>query len=266
MRGEAIGIDVGGTKVEAILFSNNKVKGRLREPTAKSQSALFDQLTRLANTLSQTAPVGISFPGYLYEGVLHDCPNLPFLEGKPVLQLLRRKLLRAVAFENDANCFAIAEYVLGGHEARTLVGLVIGTGIGCGLILDGALYKGAHNAAGEIGSLPYAETNIEAYAAGPGILKRFYTHGGEKSAAETIFTAKSAAAKTTVKETTQAIQWLITFLQQTYDPDLIVLGGGVSNAPILKQLKGPVQKNTLGDDAGVIGAALLALKAHNNKV
>ena len=272
----AVGIDVGGTKIEGVLIDKHgKVlkKRRVQSNVEEGPDAVLARIGRLVRRLTtrKEAKVGISFPGFLDEGVLHNAPNMDGLEGKPLPQLLRRHVRRPLIVENDANCFAVAEHRLGaGKGFRNVAGLIIGTGIGSGLVLDGELYKGAHGGAGEVNNIRYGEEDVESYAAGPGILKRFYKHGGSPERAERVFQDRSPAAEKTVEETVEAVAWLCHTLWATLDVDRIILGGGVSNAPIVKRANDKlaehgvetckVVRHKVSDSAGSIGAALLAFE------
>jgi predicted NBD/HSP70 family sugar kinase len=215
--------------------------------------------------------VGISFPGYLEEGLLKSCPNIPLLEGKPLRQLLHRHIKHPLIVENDANCFALAEQQLGaGKGKKYVVGLIVGTGIGTGIIANDQLFMGSMGGAGELGHVHYKDgMSYEEYAAGPGIMKRYLSNGGIREKAEKIFEKKTLVADKTIKDTITAISSLCIIIIRAYDPEIIVLGGGVSNAPILKEIQKNIKeegfsckivRNELGDGSGSIGAALLALK------
>lgn len=276
MRGEAVvGVDVGGTKIEAVLMTpDGQVLKRKRIPTLahENEDIILMRVAKAIRmvTRKKQVRVGISFPGYLdKEGLLQDSPNLPSLNKQPLRQLFHRYIKQPLIIENDANCFALAEQRIGAGKGKEhLVGLIIGTGIGAGIINNSTLMKGK-GGAGELGRLPYKDSEIELYAAGPGILKRYFDHGGVKEKAEKIFEKKTLIAKKTLRETVTALTWLCKHIELCYDPEIIVLGGGVSNAPILKDLQQaakeagincPIVRHKLGDAAGAIGAGFLALE------
>lgn len=272
--GYVVGIDVGGTKIEGVLMDEQGVvHKRRRIPTLAEEGpeAVLERVGLVVRKLTRrkNLQVGISFPGHIdKEGILHSCPNIPGLEGKPLRQLLHRHVKHHLIIENDANCFALAEQRAGAGEGKKhVVGLVIGTGIGTGIIANGKLLIGSKGLAGEIGHLPYGDGDIESYAAGPGILHRYFKHGGVKEKADRIFEKKTLIGKKTVRETIEALAWLCLVIEKAYDPEIIILGGGVSNAPILQDLRREakeqgvtcmITRNSLGDAAGALGAAILA--------
>lgn len=270
----AIGIDVGGTKIAGVLIDEHgRIKKKLRVTTEAHKGAqhVLKRIGEVTCQLQdeQTIGCGIALPGYLYEGKLYSCPNIPDLEGKPLLQLLHRQLKLPLHVENDANCFALAEHAWGaGAGRKNMIGLVIGTGIGTGIIIDDKIYEGSKGGAGELGHIPFGESDLEEFLAGPGIIKRYESHGGKYTKFSKIFDGKDKAGRVTTEETVQALAWLISIINKAYDPELVVLGGGVSRAPIMEKVKKKlkemgeevnVKKNELGDDSGVIGAARMVL-------
>ncbi|MBD3208892.1 ROK family protein [Candidatus Woesearchaeota archaeon] len=271
MGGEyCVGIDVGGTKIEGVLIdAEGVVHKRRRIPTAASDGveAVLGRIEALITKLTRrrALKVGISFPGYLDDaGLLRSCPHLPGFEGEPLEELLRKHVKHPCVVENDANCFALAEQRAGaGEGCEHVIGLIIGTGIGMGVVIDGKVYKG-RGGAGDIGHVRYQGVEVEDYAAGPGILRRYYRHGGDQSQVERVFDKKTLVAAKTVRETVDALAWLLDIIVRAYDPEIIVVGGGVSNAPILQALNAELRgscrvvRNKLGDGSGSLGAAFLA--------
>lgn len=271
----AVGIDVGGTKILGVLVDETgKILKEKKVLTLADEGgeAVLKRIAKVVFSLSKRKDllVGISFPGHLKEGLLVSCPNIPDLEGKALLQLLFREIKRPMILENDANCFAYAEEQLGAAKGlKNVVGLVVGTGLGSGVIVDGHLLKGAQGGAGEFGHITYREHDVEWYAAGPGIIRSYLAHGGDKEKATSIFNKHSPAARDAVKSCLDALSFVTEIICHAVNPEMIVVGGGVSNAPIIK----PIQENlkekgiscmfvrsTLGDPAGALGAAQLALK------
>lgn len=270
----AVGVDVGGTKILGVLVDETgKILKEKKLPTLPDEGgdAVLKRIGKIVSSLSTRKDllVGISFPGHLKEGLLVSCPNIPSLEGKPLLQLLFREIKRPMVLENDANCFAYAEEQLGAAQGcKNVVGLIVGTGIGGGLIVDGHILKGKQGGAGEIGHIPFKEHTVEWYAAGPGIVRSYLSHGGNKEKTQIIFEKKNPAARLAVQSCIDALAYVTEILCHTIDPEIIVLGGGVSNAPIIKDIqkaldaKGftcKVARSELGEVAGALGAAELAL-------
>jgi glucokinase len=163
----AVGIDFGGTTVKIGLVSaSRRLKsvrvvptGLVRTPAAFANTvgAALEALVHEAGLrMSQVAGVGIGAPGPVNaaSGVIHSMVNVPGWRDVPLAKLLARRIKRPCIVDNDANCFALAEWRAGaGRGSRHMIGLTLGTGVGGGLILDGALYRGAAGAAGEPGHI-----------------------------------------------------------------------------------------------------------------
>ena len=293
--GVRIGVDLGGTKIEAVaLSSDGVVVWRERVATPKlSADAIYDAICGLVErgeaTLGVTATVGIGTPGSLSPktGLLRGS-NTVVLNGQPVKQALETRLKREVRIANDANCFALSEAVDGaGQGAAIVFGVILGTGVGGGVVINGKIINGLHAIAGEWGHnpLPWPSADelpgtrcycaksgcIETWLSGPGIAARF----GDGSVA-TSDIVKRAGAGDTVAETylqrvedrlARALATIINVL----DPDVIVLGGGVSNIARLYEnvpkllpryvfsefVETKIAPNVHGDSSGVRGAAWL---------
>ena len=160
-----LGIDVGGTKIAYGLFDESyRLVSRLTEPSRPELSA-EDMLDVLCGQIdgflseqslsrSGLSCVGLAIPGHIHfeRGLVVSASNLPNWKGVPIRDLLKTRLGVPVLLDNDANVAALAEYRMGaGRGSKNLVYLTISTGIGCGLILSGALFRGSYGAAGEIG-------------------------------------------------------------------------------------------------------------------
>lgn len=269
-----VGVDVGGTKIEAVLADEQgRVLQRTRIPTQAQEGAgaVLERIESAAKAVMthKVRGVGIALPGTINRDVLLECPNIPSLEGKNVLKMLQKRFGVPVIVENDANCFALAEHRWGAGKGKgDVVGLIIGTGVGAGIIIDGKLYNGARGGAGEYGQIPYGKSTVEDYAAGPGILRRYQEKGGKLQDVRDVFKSKEGAAKETLSEAYNAMGWLLATISRSVDPHIIILGGGVSDEPLLAPLRRllkeagcttPVAKNRLGSSSGVLGAASLAL-------
>ena len=155
-----IGVDLGGTKIEAVgLASDGAIVWRERVPTpTTSADSIYDAITGLAErceaTLGVTATVGIGTPGSLSPktGLLRGS-NTVVLNGQPVKQALETQLKREVRLANDANCFALSESVDGaGIGAENVFGVILGTGVGGGVVINGKIVNGLHAVAGEWGA------------------------------------------------------------------------------------------------------------------
>ncbi len=266
---------MGGTKIEAVLVNNQgEVLQRTRIPTMAHEGAtvVLERIEAAAKAVmtKKVQGVGIGLPGRVHQGILLGCPNIPSLIGKSVHKLLQKRFDVPVIVENDANCFAIAEHHWGAAKGKKDVcGVVVGTGIGAGIITDNKLYPGSRGGAGEYGAIPYADSSVEEYASGQAILKRYKAKGGKLNDVKSIFKSKEKIAVQTITEAIHTLGWMLITIAKTVEPELIVIGGGVSNEPILKPLREILKeanretklvKNKLGGSSGVLGAASLVFR------
>ncbi len=287
-----IGIDLGGTKIEGILLDDKfNVIERTRIPTQqeKGYNSIIDSIVSLVNSLKKisddTVSIGVSAPGAISKktGLIKNS-NTHCLIGMPLKEDLEQALKQKIALDNDANCFTIAEAALGAaKEYNVVFGVIIGTGVGGGIVINGNLHQGRTNIAGEWGHHTLRIDGnkcycgklgcVETYISGPALEKRWTTLTGKTEALSTIIQ--------NIDKTKSGLQWKKEFLENfaiglanvidILDPDVIVLGGGVSNVPFLYDegrdyvydkvfsdlVETPILKNQLGDSAGVFGASLL---------
>jgi len=301
MNAPLFGLDLGGTKIEGVVLEsrqNPRVLHRMRIATEANQGYehIVGQVVKLMDMLSGEANVrptslGIGHPGALdpLSGVMKNA-NTTALNGRPFHTDLAQKLGYPVRLANDANCFAVAEALMGAvpdalPQAEVVFGVIMGTGVGGGWVVRGKVLNGRQGIAGEWGHNFLDESGgpcycgrtgcVETIFSGPA-LERFY----EKNAGQRLklrdIVARAEAGTDPVAE--QTIQRLIHFFGKAMavvinivDPDAVVIGGGVGNidriytegvAEVLKYLFNPridtvFLKPKLGDSAGVFGAALL---------
>ncbi len=286
-----IGIDLGGTKIEGIVLdANQREITRKRIPTnqAGGYPAIVNRICGLVNELAESYgnnySLGICTPGAISPetGRIKNS-NTVCLIGQPLKEDIEAQLQVPVKMENDANCFAVAEATLGAAKGySTVFGVILGTGVGGGIVLDGKCHPGAGNIAGEWGHHKIALAGpdcycgqqgcVESFISGPALERRWVALGGEKQSLKDIINATDSPV---------FAQWKGEFLTcfgrglanviNILDPDAVVLGGGVSNISFLYDegrdavyryvfsdtAKTPILKNQLGDSAGVFGAALL---------
>ena len=187
-----IGIDLGGTKIEGILLnSNGEEISRKRIPTLreKGYDSILERMVSLIESMRTTSnlavSIGVCTPGAIspVTGVMKNS-NTQCLIGKPLKDDLENSLDQKVSLENDANCFALAESVLGAGKGNNIVfGVIMGTGVGGGIILNGKIHRGRHFIAGEWGHHVVVENGrecycnnkgcVEAYISGPALEKRW---------------------------------------------------------------------------------------------
>lgn len=286
-----IGIDLGGTKIEGILLDNSfNVVERTRIPTQqeKGYKSIMNSIISLVDELKIKAhgnvTIGVSAPGAISKksGLIKNS-NTQCLIGMPLKEDLKKALGQEIAIENDANCFALAEATLGVAKNHDVVfGVIIGTGVGGGIVINGKIHKGRTHIAGEWGHHTLRINGnkcycgklgcVETYISGPALEKRW-----------TELTGKAESLPSIIPNlgTEKGKQWKKEFLENfgiglanvidILDPDVIVLGGGISNISFLYDegrdavydkvfsdlVETPILKNQLGDSAGVFGASLL---------
>ena len=294
------GIDLGGTKIEgAILDAEHPDAAvcRLRRETvaANGYEFILEQIVGVVRDLEKRSGfacpgvIGIGTPGAVEPstGAIKNS-NTTCLNAQPLKQDLARLLSREIRMANDANCFALAEATLGAAAGEPVVmGLILGTGVGGGIVVNGQVLSGIHGIAGEWGHNPLVGENhpcycgrkgcIETVISGPS-LERFHREsGGEPIGLQEIVRTAALghkAAVATVARLRDKFGEAIAAVINILDPDAIVIGGGVGNIDMLyadetrnaigRYLFNPVLatrilRPRLGDSAGVFGAAMLTL-------
>ncbi len=292
-----IGIDLGGSKIEVIALDRGG-EVLLRERVATPQGDYRGTLKAVAELVAATerkvgagdtpASVGIGIPGAesLASGLIKNA-NSTCLIGRPLKRDLEALLRREVRIANDANCFALSEAVDGaGAGARVVFGVILGTGVGGGIVIDGQVLTGANAIAGEWGHNPLAEEQhrdtcycgrkgcIELYLSGPGLAAdhRRVAHA-DFPAVEIASRAAAGDAdcEATLRRYEARLARALALVINILDPDVIVLGGGLSNIDRLydnvpplwpaqvfsDQVATKLLKHRHGDSSGVRGAAWL---------
>ncbi|MEQ1760827.1 MAG: ROK family protein [Vicinamibacterales bacterium] len=251
-----IGVDLGGTKIEAIILDEEGVeRGRLRVPTPRDDydatlAAIAGLVQQLERQVGGTATVGVGIPGTVEPSTgLVKNANSVWLIGQPLTRDLEARLARSVVVANDANCFALSEATDGagaGYDA--VFGVILGTGVGGGIAMGGRVRPGANGIAGEWGHnpLPWADGDdypgpqcycrksgcIETYLSGPALAADHARRTGEALTAEAIVQQAQAgdeAAELTLARYEGRAARALGSIINVLDPDVIVLGGGVSN-------------------------------------
>jgi predicted NBD/HSP70 family sugar kinase len=294
------GIDLGGTKIEGVVLeskTNPQVLSRKRIATEgdKGYTHVLNQINHLVRSLADNVGknprrIGVGTPGTIdaATGFLRGS-NSQNLNDKPVNMDLQSILGIPVAIENDANCFALAETRMGAvldiaPEAAVVFGVIMGTGVGGGIVVNGNLISGRNSIAGEWGHNFLDASGgdcycgrsgcVETILSGPG-LEKFYTSlAAEIQPLERIVKLASAGDRNASKTLDRLIEFFgrgLASVINILDPEIIVLGGGVGNIDLLytrgvqevaKQIFAPkmqtrIIRPSLGDSAGVFGAAYL---------
>lgn len=297
------GIDLGGTKIEAVAYDYDRGKAleRLRLPTEREKGAdhIINQISKLINQLQNSVGlkprrVGVGLPGvYDPESETMVRGNTECLAGYPIKKVLESRIGAEFFFANDANCFALAETHLGvvkelDRKPKVVFGIILGTGVGSGIVVDGHVLNGHHGIAGEWGHNILDETGDECFCGNKGCVEKFISGtalqkyynsltGGNISLKE-IMTSESGIDEVSKQKTIERLLHYfgraVAHIVNIIDPDVIIIGGGVGNIDLLYK-EGPKEitkyifsdkftakllKPKLGDSAGVFGAAMLTLK------
>lgn len=283
-----IGIDLGGTKIEGILLDENlKTIQRKRIPTPKNNyQEILQSIKSLVNDLSYNIDdftLGICTPGTISKktGLLQNS-NTQSLIGRALDKDLQKLLDKKISLENDANCFVKAETSMGVAKGyRIVFGVIMGTGVGGGIAINGELHNGRTNIAGEWGHHTLHRNGnacycgkygcVETYISGPALEKRWLELTGITQTLPEILLSNNSKLKQWKDEFLENFGFGLSNVIDILDPDVIVLGGGLSNIDFLYSdgkdsvydkvfsdlVDTPILKNILGDSAGVFGAALL---------
>ena len=289
-----IGIDLGGTKIEGIVMdSGGEIRQRMRRPTPASDGyqavieAVAGLVRDLENACDEACTVGMGTPGAISQvtGMMKNSNTL-CLNGQNFKGDVEGALEREVRMANDANCFALSEAIDGAGKGYDVVfGVILGTGVGGGLVINGKAREGLHGIAGEWGHNPLDESGplwfdgqhgpVEAFLCGGGLARLYVEAGGVEGAngqrvVEGLRRGEEAAV-TGFERYMDYFGRALSVVINIVDPDCIVLGGGVSNVDEIyerasealspyvfnDEVKTPVLKNIHGDSSGVRGAALL---------
>jgi fructokinase len=293
-----IGIDLGGTKIEAVALDDTGqelARQRVATPRhdyAATLEAMAGLVAGLEGATYQRGSVGVGMPGAISpaSGLVKNA-NSTWLNGQPLDRDLSARLARPVRFANDANCFALSEATDGaGAGARVVFGVILGTGVGAGIVVDGRVLTGPNAVAGEWGHNPMPAPRpdewpgpdcycgrsgcIETLLSGPGLAADHERHTGMKERAEGIVELASAgnpAAEATLARYEERLARAFGSVINLLDPDVIVFGGGLSQIPRLYETLprlwgGSVFSDRVdtrltpprfGDASGVRGAAWL---------
>jgi glucokinase len=229
-----LGIDLGGTNVRVGLVEGNKIirVESMRLPNTEDEQEVLNCIYELIEMFmdESLSGIGIGVPSVVDVelGIVYDVQNIPAWKEVHLKNLLEVKYKLPVYINNDANCFAAGEKYFGkANNYSDCVGLILGTGLGAGLIINNKLYSGKNCGAGEFGMLPYKDKNYEAYCSGQFFEWKYQTNGGSLyKRAET----GDAEALETFSEFGSHIGEVIKIIVYSVDPEIIVLGGSVSKS------------------------------------
>ena len=292
-----IGIDVGATKIESVVLEDNgKEAHRSRVDCPKDYNQILEAIKKINDGLDsefkKKLPIGVCHPGIHspQTGLVKNAPNCYWLEKKPFQNDLRKLLNKEVFCENDANCFALSEALDGAAKHYKVVyGIILGSGAGGGLVVDGKIVSGPNGVAGEWGhnQLPflaaqkegldsnvYRECEVESFISGLSIAKRYNKKFNKNLKTHEIFKLYRSSDLDTIKfidEFKINLAMSLSAIINILDPDVFVFGGGVSNEIDFlneiqklvskyvsgREYEGVFLKAKYGDASGVRGAARL---------
>ncbi|MFK7908817.1 MAG: ROK family protein [Chitinophagales bacterium] len=291
-----LGIDLGGTKIEGVVLGSNGqelFRERILTEQEKGYQHILNNIKIVYDRMvkdikGQSHTFGIGTPGVTSQqtGLLKNS-NTVCMNGKPVKKDLETLLQRPIEIQNDANCFAMAEALLGAGKGKNLVfGVIIGTGCGGGIVLNGEVVTGLQSIGGEWGHMTIDPNGPACYCGKKGCTETFISGGGAERLYKSIYGEDLKLKEITknyrsgeAKATKFMKQFFVNFgramsnLINILDPDIIVLGGGASNVEEIYTegieqvqeyvfndcLETPIVQHQLGDSAGVIGAALIGI-------
>lgn len=289
-----IGIDLGGTKIEGVVLDcngNELLRKRVETRQSEGYQAILTDIARLVGDLEaevgQQCALGIGTPGAIsaLTGTIKNS-NTICMNGQPLLEDLQVLLKRPLRIANDANCFALSEALDGAGKGHAVVfGVIMGTGVGGGVVFNGQLHQGHQHIGGEWGHNILELDGPDCYCghrgcvetliSGPGLAADFHYHGGNRSllASDVVALAAQgdAIAEAAMQRFFDRFGRAMAMVVNILDPDVIVLGGGLSNVDRLysegrervahyvfnDEFITPVLKNVHGDSSGVRGAAQL---------
>ena len=256
-----IGIDIGGTKLAAIALDDDGTeRARLREPVPRSFDGLVDAVAGMVERLTagggRASGVGISIPGIITRGDgIEMIVNLPWLQGRPLRPALEARFGCPVALANDANCFTLSEATDGAAAgAEVVFGVILGTGVGGGMVVGGRVLVGVNATAGEWGHNPWPTPGadgvpcacgrfshgcVETWLNGAALARDYAACGGGEATAQDIgarAAAGEARAADAVARYAGRLAQALGAVINVVDPDVIVLGGGLSEIAALYRL------------------------------
>ena len=284
-----LGIDLGGTKTEILALDGGRELFRRRVATPRDYDGSVSAIAGLVRDIGGDAPLGIGIPGTETRDGLIKNANSTWLNGRPLRADLDSATGRKVRLANDANCFALSEASDGAAAGAGVVfGVIAGTGVGGGIVIDGKVLGGAHGVGGEWGHIPLPGMSaaevaeapacycgsrgcVEVWCSGPDIAAEFERITGRKASAEEIAASSGAEERAAMARHADRLARGLATVCNIIDPDVIVLGGGLSNMAHLYEVLPPlverygfaygappkIVKNRHGDSSGVRGAAWL---------
>ncbi len=279
-----IGIDLGGTNmrigqvVDGVIINKKIAPSPSAMEFKKSIAYFFEQLEECVTPDCYSIGIGVPSIVDIKNGIVYNVTNIPSWREVLLKEIVEDRFNIPVFVDNDANCFAMGESRCGlGRNLNNMIGLTLGTGVGAGVILNSHLYNGSNGGAGEIGDLPYLDGVFEDYCG-----STFFTKYHNSTAMGICCEASKGEkwALSVWKEYGIHLGNLMKAILFTYDPEGIVVGGGISNAypyfinsvyevlksfPYPKTIENLMVKRTENPDIAILGAASLDMSINNNR-
>lgn len=277
-----IGVDLGGTKVQSARILDTEIEATKKVAVTSNgkEQKVIDEVIQAIEAVFEEGVrgIGIGVPSIVNveKGIVYDVQNIPSWKEVPLKQILESHFQVPVFVNNDANCFALGEFYFGkGKAFKNLIGLIVGTGLAAGIIIENRLYNGHNCGAGEFGMLPYLQHHYEYYCSG-----QYFSRVTNKSGEEWYNLAKNnnQQALSVFAEFGHHLGNAIIAILYTLDPEIIILGGSVSKAypfyrdalwksletfaysPVVKRLS--IEQSSHPNIA-LLGAAALCLNANS---
>ena len=244
----ALGVDIGGTNIRAgaVDFDGNLIGESYSIPTnATDRKELI--FKRIADSVSivisrnnidksaiQGIGLGCTGPLDLKNGLILQCPNLPTMDYFPLRSEIEKTFNLPVFLNNDANAMMLGESVWGaGKGSSSVLGVTLGTGFGCAIVLNGKIWVGATETAGEIWISPYRDGFIEEVVSGSGVSNLYEKLSGQKASSKAIADLAlegDLVAKSVWEEFGKAVAFALSWAINLLDPEVVIIGGSISNA------------------------------------
>lgn len=229
-----LGIDIGGTNICFGLVENGHVLRAVSVRSFEPEATLEQTLDHLKKQIDliitpEVKSIGFGVPSVVDEknGIVYDTANIPSWKEVHLKSIFEDRYSRPVYVNNDSNCYALGSYLTMEESSRpeSLVAVTLGTGVGMGVVVDGCLYSGVNCGVGELACLPYKDATVEDYTS-----KKFFLNQGIESI-EAGIAAKAGdpAALRLFEEYGRNLGYALSMVLYAYDPEVIVLGGGVGN-------------------------------------
>lgn len=271
-----LGVDIGGTTIHLGLVEGGRVVRILTSPSFSSEFSLEQTYGYLCDLISniitpEVESIGVGVPSVVdsEKGIVYDAANIPSWKEVHLKEVLEARFGITVNVNNDSNCYALGAYGKMEQEPQVLVAITLGTGVGMGVIVDGKIFNGSNTGVGEISCGEYLDGIYEDYTS-----SKFFSSKGLDS--KKIYDSACAGVKESIdlyKEYAHHLGKLISLAMYAYDPDVVVLGGGLANSfdlfkdSLMDAIKDtfvyrkPLESLTIlampSDEIPVLGASLL---------